>query len=269
MRASIIAVALLVHTVSLCGQTSSDDTPWRSPFHFSAQPAQRTIEQIGLFSDSRARLGERWTLAVHPLAFLASPTAEVQYLWTSLRDPDPGFSGITDPPPYMECLSTWHRISYPSPLLRLLQGHGAGGVITPEVPIGPVVSIANGVRASWYEQHSTFTIEAGVAFALGRLDERVMIDVPIVYPRMVIYQDGWQISARGTYEVMLSEHIQVTGSAAAFASIDHQFIELTPRVSWVFNEHWAVHLDPVVTWGMYPFGNEWQMVILPDLTYRF
>ena len=241
--------ALLVLCVSTL--SAQEQTQWIKPNAFTDSTGLR---QIGLMSDGRAGLNDQMSLYAHPLMMFLAPTAELQVTWSEQAD---------------QALATYHKLSVPTPLMLLVQTTGEGGMIPPEANVGFLLGITNGVRYSRLVASGVITVHAGIEVGIGDPDPRSSIDLPILYPRMLAYYDGWVGEIGIVYERDLGEHFGMAFEAASFLNDQNIFLEVTPRISWHMGDHWSLHLDPVVTYGTYPYGNDWQWIILPDLTYRW
>jgi len=242
-------IILLLSTTSLLNAQERDR--WIKPTAFGESAG---VRQIGLLSDSRVDLADDLTLFAHPVLIFLSPTAELQITWAE-QD--------------VSAWSTWHRVSYPTPLMNLLQMEGDLGMVTPEAQVGFMLAIANGVRWSSVLGEGMATISAGVDVGFGNPDTRTRIDLPILYPRLLAFYDGWSTEVSLVYEFPLGGSFGATLEVNTFFNSTQLCLELTPRITWHMGDHWSLHLDPVVTYGTYPYGNDWQLILLPDLTYRW
>ncbi len=224
---------------------------WIAPTAFTDTAG---VRQIGLLSDGRAGLGSDLSVYAHPLMMFVAPTLELQVTWSEQTH---------------SAIATYHRASVPTPLMLLVQTQGELGIVTPEASVGFLLGITNGVRASWEVDQAVITARLGIEIGIGDPDPRTSVDLPILYPRMVALYQGWITEVGVVYERMLGSHFGTTLEATSFLNDQSLFIEITPRLSWHINEHWSIHVDPVITYGTYPYGNDWQLLLLPDLTYRW
>ena len=224
---------------------------WIKPTAFADSTG---VHQIGLLSDGRAGLGGDMTMYAHPVMVFLAPTAELQVTWLHNDS---------------EALASYHRLSSPTPLMLLFQMEGDLGMVTPEASVGFLLGITNGIRWSTAALDGMVTMQAGVEIGIGDPDPRTSVDLPMLYPRMLAYYDTWVAELGVVYERGLGAHFGLTVEAASFFNAQDLFLEFTPRLSWHIGEHWSLHVDPVITYGTYPYGNDWQLIILPDLTYRW
>ena len=134
--------------------------------------------EVGLFQPFRYGYSEKTEVSAHPLLFFVMPNV-------SVKKQEERFRGFN-------CAS---KISfrYPTPLLNIISKKGIGGVIDPNLEIPPMVSLSY----SWIMSKSLngfdMTIKNGIDFALvlGSLDNRATIDLPLVYHRLALYNNGW------------------------------------------------------------------------------
>lgn len=248
MKHLAILIGLVCASVVLHAQ---EHGRWIKPTAFTDSSG---VRQIGLLSDGRAGLGGDLSLYAHPVMALLAPTVEFQVTW--------GQSENT-------ALATYHRLSCPTPLMMLSQMEGDLGMVTPEASVGLLIGITNGVRWSHDEFNGMLTLQAGVEVGIGDPDPRTSVDQPILYPRMLAFYESWVAELGVVYERELGTHFGLTVEATTFLNDHNVFLEITPRLSWHIDEHWSIHVDPVITYGTYPYGNDWQLLLLPDLTYRW
>ena len=153
----------------------SMDSSWNSN---SAEIITEKRWEFGLFQPFRYGYSEKTEITTHPLMFFVMPNV-------SVKKGEEGIWGFN-------CAS---RISfrYPTPLLNIVSKKGIGGLIDPNLKTPPMV----GFSYSWLMTKSLngfdITIKNGIDLALvfGSLDKRATIDLPLVYHRLSLYNNGW------------------------------------------------------------------------------
>jgi hypothetical protein len=118
-------------------------------------------------------------------------------------------------------LASRYNLHYPTPLFRLLQRPGTGGMIAPDPDIPEIPRIlalgAELVATRQLVSSVLFSghVGASVACKSGDLDERVLIELPVVFPRMMRYFHGYQIVGG------FSRHLEFIGFTPGYRLSHH------------------------------------------------
>jgi hypothetical protein len=176
-------------------------------------------------------------------------------------------------------IQSWHlasryNVHYPTPLLRLLQRPGTGGIIAPDPDIPEIPRIlALGIelmatRKLLASVQFTGRFGAGLAIRSGELDERVLIELPVVFPRMLRYLHGYQIvggaslltGIGNTLDFRLDADFFVIPGANQSLAWEHKGM-----VRWRLGNRMRLLGGYELTYGEYPFGKQWHLIPLFDL----
>jgi len=219
-------------------------------------PARRGA--FALLHTARYGVSNRVELGFHPVAMFLSPDIEVK--WKQIE---------TD----RYTWSSFHSVNYPSPLMRTVQISGAGGFISPEFIIPDVFAFQNGVLISTtlHDRHF-LTGRALLEFAVNTktLDDRTTVDLPILFPRSVVYYKGYGFVAGATAEGKLIGRFSYLVSTDVFlfprGGLD-VFSENKLCTVWRTGKKFMLLAGGVLTYGDYPFGRQWHL--LPVMDFRW
>ncbi|MBL7795660.1 MAG: hypothetical protein JNJ90_04075 [Saprospiraceae bacterium] len=213
---------------------------------------------FALLHNARYAVSRRVELGFHPLAMFLTPDIEVK--WKHLE------SG-------RYTLSTWHSVSYPSPLLRTVQISGAGGFISPEFDIPDIFAIQNGLLVSTTlggRHHLTGRAIFEFALNTSALDNRTTIDLPIVFPRSAVFYEGYGFAAGLSAEGSLFGRFSYLADTDAWffpsGGMDF-FSENTLGLIWRTGKKFKLMAGGKLTYGEYPFGAQWHL--LPVVDFRW
>jgi len=231
-----------------------------SLFWFSNTAYTLPVRQGGfaLLHNSRYAVSPRVELGFHPLAMFLTPDIEVKWKHTETG---------------RFVWSSFHSVSYPSPLLRTVQVSGAGGFISPEFDIPDVFAFQNGVLVStMLNDRHVLTGKALFEFALNtsNLDDRSTIDLPIVFPRSAVFYRGYGFVAGAAAEGNLFGRFSyLAASDAYFFPRGHLdfFSENMLCLIWRTGRKFKLLAGGKLTYGEYPFGTQWHL--LPVVDFRW
>lgn len=171
-------------------------------------------------------------------------------------------------------LASRYSIHYPTPMLRLLRRPGTGGMITPDpdVPEIPRILALNVEMMASNKLYPavilTGRIGIGLALRSGRLDQRALIELPVVYPRMMRYRHGYQLTGGTSLSAGIWNRLHVLVDAGFFLipGVDQSFAwEHKGLAWWRLGKRIRLLAGYELTYGEYPFGKQWHLLPLVDL----
>lgn len=170
------------------------------------------------------------------------------------------------------------QFTYPTPLLKLVQKEGIGGLITPntdEVSIPHIIVSSLQILStrSIKEKH-LFTMTAGMEFAigLGEIDSRITIDLPYFFPRMNLYNSDFTLVAGMHFTGPLWKNIGYdSGGEFKYNVGSEQNIsfEYGDYLFWQFKPKMKLLIGYNLYYAEYPFGNQWDIIPTVDLRYSW
>ncbi|HKJ69454.1 MAG TPA: hypothetical protein VKA68_15965, partial [bacterium] len=183
-RAVCISLCLQLPVVPLFAGETDPAKPilWDEP---PAVTLPESAFQVGMFQPLRYGLSDKIELSSHPILDFVIPNLSVK---------------ISHGENAGRLFAARYTLVYPTPLLRLIQKKGIGGIIAedPTIPDMPhMVSLRSELLMSitLAEPHY-ITWKAGVVVAAhsGTLDSRTTIDLPVVYPRLAPYYNRFGLN---------------------------------------------------------------------------
>ena len=242
----LIKLSILLLLVS-SGFTSSE----------SAHLLEIGAREIGFFQPLRLGYSENIELSTHPISMFTMPNLSVKIRHEKY--------GIT----------SRHRFIYPTPLMRIFQKKGKFGLITPTADVGEVphiIAFQNEIFKSSTFNNTLLTYKAGLTFAIvsDKLDERLSVDLPLIYPAMGEFFNGYKfnlgVDARhhisGQFSVLLD------GDAVIIPTEDI-FWDTKLLGEYQLNNQWGILLGAKLIYGNYPFGKQTRLLSLFDITYSW
>ena len=152
--------------------------------------------ELGLFQPFRFGYSETIEYSTFPLWFFVMPNIAIKRIESDMA----GFN-----------TASRFKLVYPTPLLNMLAKTGIGGMIDPNFQMPPML----GLSASWLMSKPMIgldlTVKGGLdlGIALGDLDPRSNIDLPLVYHRLGMFYNKWGIHTGLDVQKNLTEKIQV------------------------------------------------------------
>ena len=149
-----------------------------------------------------------------------------------------------------------------------------GGIITNDPDISKIphmISSKNEVLVSrWVGNSILVTGKAGIVIAIktGDLDTRTTIDLPIVFPRLGVYYNGYGFNAGADILNRLTKRINLLFDTdlfflPGFKEGDFAF-EHKGLLYWNKSSRFQVCLGYKLVYGKYPFGTHWHLLPLLD-----
>lgn len=227
------------------------------------QPVAGTLPdgtlKIGFFRPLTYGITDRIQIATHPLLDFVIPNVSLQ-IWHH--------RGI------QWDIASRYTLVYPTVLLRLLTRRGEFGIIAkdptiPEIP--QMIALTSQVVASTpVGKNAYFTGSAGITLAVrsGSLDTRTSIDVPLVFPRLRPYYTGAGLTGGivqgGTFNRWWDYRLE--GNIFWFPGVhENFFLEQRSLMIWKPWQPFRLGFGGLLTFGIYPFGNHWQLLPLLDI----
>lgn len=234
----------------------ADNRPWSAG---SAHTLPRGRLENGLFQPLRYGQTDRLEWATHPLLNLVVPNLRVKLA----HGAHGGWS-----------LATRVGLHYPTPLLRLVQRPGIGGLISPESDIGelPHILALRGELLATRPLTAAvqLTLKGGASAALksGPLDERTTIDLPVVYPGTALFLGGAQfhlgadllVEAFPRWSLLADLDLLLLPPGQGSFFIHHKGL-----ATWHRSERFRLQAGYIFVYGTYPFGAQAHLLPLVDV----
>ena len=251
--ASIFAVIALASVVAAESLKTSSNTAHLLP--------QKQVD-VGLFQPLRYGYSDNVEFSMHPLLFFVMPNFDVTWAHGQRGE---------------FAIASRYGVTYPTPLLRLIAKEGIGGMISPEFDIPHIFSFQNELLATTpvFGKH-LFTAKIGVNFALltKELDSRTTIDLPLIFTRTSVYYNDFGLNLGADMQGPLFKRFDYLVDADIFyhptADADVNFaLEHKGLITWKKSARFRLCLGYLLSYGKYPFGEQWHLLPLFDLQWAW
>ena len=223
----------------------------------SAHLLEKGDHEIGLFQPLQWGYSENIKLSTHPILMFTMPNFSVKVRHVNC--------GIT----------SRHRFIYPTPLMRIFQKKGKFGLITPASDVGEVphiIAFQNEIFKSSTFNNTLLTYKAGLTFAIvsDKLDERLSVDLPLIYPAMGEFFNGYKLNlgADARHHISNQFSVLLDGDVVSIPTEDI-FWESKLLGEYEMNNSWKILVGTKFTYGDYPFGKQKRLIPLFDISYRW
>lgn len=206
--------------------------------------------ESGIRQPLRIGLSQKTELFSTVLALPLTPNAGVKIAWGEKS----GFR-----------FATTHSLSVPSPVMNMLSREGIGGFISPEYTFPFILSVNNSMLASRPVCDSALlTFKADFLFAIrgGGIDPQSTIDLPVIYPRMAHFYKGSSVRLSANIKVPVMKKLGVEEGFQIFLITREEnnfFAENTGYLYWKMSKKMLLKAGYNLSYGVYPFGNHWQL----------
>lgn len=225
--------------------------------------------EMGLFQSLRVGQTERIEWSIHPILSFQIPNISVKIA-------HPRFNGWE--------FATRHSLIYPTPLLRRLRLKGFGISTLAEMDVGGIISndpdISQIPQMVSLKNEALLTKKIGVKTLLtgkggislviknGKLDSRTTIDLPIVFPRLGVYYNGYAVNLGADLLQQLTKKLQFLSDVdlILLPGADEDFT-FEHKGLFIWNKHsdFRILVGYKLVYGEYPFGTQWHLLPLFDL----
>jgi len=166
---------------------------------------------------------------------------------------------------------------YPTQLLKLIQREGKFGILSkdPNIPNKGKIPNLFVFQGEWLATKNldniSITGKVGLSLCPGcELDKRHIVDLPLAYPRMVVYHHGFATNLGLDLNYIYSEKISLkTDIDLFFISDKDVFIENKLMINYQFSPKYTLTGGIKLTQGTYPFGKQLDIFPLIDLSWSW
>lgn len=259
MRYFLLFSAVIALTFGHVASAAADEGS--APMHFAGSTAHTVAPgdvEVGLFGPVRLGLTDRIEISGHPLWFFVAPNIR-------------GRLAIDQEGPLQ--LSWNLGLTYPTPLLRLLSRGGAGGILPAGREVPQIISIFNEAVATYDGGAHQWTAALGLQSAPSwGSSQLISIDLPLVYGRMAAFFGVGtlvaRVGAQGSIWGPVGYRAELRGFAypgvAGGMAAEHRGM-----LRWQPAPHWLVEAGYLLSYGGYPFGNQFDVLPTLDVARAF
>lgn len=224
--------------------------------------------EVGLFQPLRYSISDDFEISTHPLAFFVMPNIQAKKCYSEISD--------------RWIFASEHSLFYPTPFLKLVAKEGIGGLIANELneDIPHMVSMYNGILITCRNSGNSenfITFIAGVSFAMnaGGLDSRTSIDLPLVYPRLQVFHEGYGLKYGVNWQLFFNKPFILDTELEVFhfpSSNENLHIELSTFFSYIDfddakNKGVQYSIGCKLIRGEYPFGIQYHLLPMLDVNW--
>ena len=216
--------------------------------------------EVGLFQPLRYGLSEKIEISTHPVLIFFIPNLAIQKR-------HPSWAGFG--------LASRHSLVIPTPLLKMVTKKGVGGFISPEFDIPFMIALKNEIQLKRTLNDSwalSGTAGLTLAYCSKKLDKRTTIDLPVVFPRLGVFYNGYGINLRLGFAGVISPRLGLLtdfnilllpGMEEGFA-FEHKNL-----IIWALSGRTDIQVGYKLIYGEYPFGGQWHLLPLLDILWRW
>lgn len=222
--------------------------------------------KYSLFKNAEYGINEELSISAHPLMLFINPSIDVKYNFYKNDN-------LT--------ISSIHGINYPTLMMNAVKGPGTGGFISPEFKIPIMLSIRNGVIATYQIDNSHYlTGKIAFEFALNNSDlaPGTSLDIPVILPRTMVYykSTGFNIAlaSEGNIWHTFDYHASTEFFLFPFGGAKYEkeysenstdfFMEINAGAFWNIVKSAKLGVTAKLCFGQYPFGTQWHLIPFLD-----
>jgi hypothetical protein len=247
---------LFLTGTQVLSQDSVNFTHWTNGTAYNV-PKHRL--EINFFELSSFGISKKVELSAHPLMFWILPQVKVKLAWGE-------YSGFR--------LATEHEFTYPTWFLKLVQGKGTGGLISPEFSIPAMFSVSDAFLASYKPfRNALLTAKAGLIFSVkfGPLDPSSTIDLPVIYPWMAVYYDNIELDFAVDFRGKIYKGfgwIETFECYVLPTSEENFFYDNRGTATWTNKKsRFRFQAGYRLTYGVYPSGPQWHLLPVLEISF--
>jgi len=216
--------------------------------------------ETGLFQPLRYGLSENIEISTHPVLMFFIPNFSVQKR-------HPNWAGLA--------LASRHSLVVPTPLLKMVTKKGVGGFISPEFDIPLMIALKNEIQLKRTLNDSwILSGTAGLTFSYcsKKLDKRTTIDLPVVFPRLGVFYNGYGINFRLDFAGTLLPRLDLLTdlNVLLLPGMEEGFaFEHKNLLTWALSNRMDIQIGYKLIFGEYPFGVQWHLFPLLDILWRW
>lgn len=228
----------------------------------TAYPLENGQRQMGIFKPRVYGMKNNVEISTHPILFFIKPNFRFKKFYRKIN----GFG-----------LASRYSFDYPTPLLKMLQKEGIGGLLSNsnDVEKIPHLFVLQGeLLATKYFENYSATTKLGLSTCLGcELDSRHLIDYDLAYPRMAVYHYGIGANMGMDLDYIYSEKFSLKADIDMFFLPEEKiFLEHKFLLSYNLTKKYILTAGYKYSYGYYPFNKLeglWNLFPLLDLSWQW
>lgn len=233
------------------------------PLENTAFLLEKGQKEIGICHPLRLGRTDKTEFSIHPILGFVIPNFKMKSKLSSSENLENAY---------------FLKLTYPTPLLKMVQKKGIGGLIAEDPNFKPIphllVSELGVISTKIMKEKYYVSAFGSMAFTtgIGVVDERITIDLPYFYPRMSMYNSDYTLISGLNFTGPLWRNIGFDFGASmryTFGSDQSLAFEIRDNLFWQFKPNMKLLLGYDLYFAEYPFGNQWDLIPTIDLRYKW
>ena len=225
----------------------------------TAYPLENGQRQMGVFQPRIYGMNNNLEISTYPLWFLVKPNMKVKKYHGEYK---------------VFGMASRFSFDYPTPFLKLIQREGKFGILSKDPDIGDIPNLfvfQGELLVSKKSADYSLTGKAGLSICPGcEIDSRHLVDLPLAYPRMLVYEKGLSTNIGLDFYYDYSEKIFLKTDIDLFFILGKDvFIENKFMINYQFSPKYTLTGGVKLTQGTYPFGKRLDIFPLFDLSWNW
>lgn len=225
----------------------------------TAYPLENGKRQMGIAQPLIYGMNNNLEISIHPLLAFIKPNVKVKKHHGEYKE-----LGI----------ASRFSFDYPTPLLKLIQREGKLGILSKDPDIGDISSLfvfQGELLITKKSADYKLSGKAGLSICPGcEIDSRHLVDLPLAYPRMLVYEKGLSTNIGLDFYYDFSKNISLTTDIDLFFISDKDvFVENKFLINYQFSPKYTLTAGVKLTQGTYPFGKQLDIFPLIDLSWSW
>ena len=225
----------------------------------TAYPIENGQRQMGVFQPRIYGVNNNLEISTHPLLFFVKPNIKVKKYHRE-------YKGLG--------MASRFSFDYPTLFLKLIQREGKLGILSKDPDIGDIPNLfvfQGELLVTKKSADYSLTGKAGLSICPGcEIDSRHLVDLPLAYPRMLVYEKGLLTNIGLDFYYDYSEKISLKTDVDLFIIPDKDvFIENKFIIEYQFSPKYTLTGGVKLTQGTYPFGKQLDVFPLIDLSWSW
>ena len=217
--------------------------------------------QMGIFQPRIYGLKNNLEISSHPLIFFIKPNLKIKKFHKEVN-------GVG--------LGSRFSIDYPTPMLKIFQKDGIGGLLSNSNDVGkdiPHLLVLQGeILATRIFPKYSITTKFGISTSLGKeLDSLYLIAYDLAYPRMAVYHYGIGSNSGIDFDYFYSKKILFKADIDIFF-LPKEKIFIEHKLLCQYNlQKYTIAVGYKYSYGHYPFNKEglWNLFPLIDINWAW
>jgi len=169
-------------------------------------------------------------------------------------------------------IATRFSFDYPTPFLKLIQRDGILGILSTDPNIEEIANLfifQSELLVTKQISNFEFTNKIGLSICPScELDKRNIVDFPISYPRMLLYQKGNLSSIGFDLDYFYSKKMRISTDLDLLILPDENiFIEHKLLFNYHLSNKISLSSGYKLSYGSYPYGSQIDLFPLFDILY--